>query len=262
MLIQNAKTMFETERLIERLSLQASLIRYESGHPVKVLDAMAGDWHYVDILYYVINMLYGCEYLKGVDNGRDCLEDALSNISYLYELTSPKHVSFENMAVEDISENFDEYFDIITNFRPNIGSLLLKKELGNLPLGTYKIKITFEQNDLFQLASKTLIGLRGIYEFNKETTLGFSFLNLNQKTLSDKVRIGEEPLNNTIYGVDFKTKHDLPFLTTALDKLFSTSAKSSFDLKGEFAYMDPDPNTKKSISSSTSFKVLTTNKFV
>ena len=130
MLIQNAKTMFETERLIERLSLQASLIRYESGHPVKVLDAMAGDWHYVDILYYVTNMLYGCEYLKGVDNGKDCLADALSNISYLYELTSPKHVSFENMAVEDISENFDEYFDIITNFRPNIGSLLLKKELG------------------------------------------------------------------------------------------------------------------------------------
>jgi cell surface protein SprA len=126
----------------------------------------------------------------------------------------------------------------------NIGQITMRNDAALVPGAN--LKITFEQNDLFQLASKTLIGFRGIYEFNKETQLGFSFLNLNQKTLSDKVRIGEEPINNSIYGIDFKTKQDLPFLTTALDKVFSTSAKSSFNLSGEFAYMDPDPNTKKS----------------
>ena len=126
----------------------------------------------------------------------------------------------------------------------NIGQITMRNEAALVPGAN--LKITFEQNDLFALASKTLLGLRGVYEFSKETKLGFSFLNLNQKTLSDKVRIGEEPLDNSIYGIDFKTKHDLPFLTTVLDKVFSTSAKSSIDLKGEFAYMDPDPNTKKS----------------
>lgn len=108
------------------------------------------------------------------------------------------------------------------------------------------LKITYEQNDLFQLASKTLLGFRGIYQINKESHLGFSFLNLNQKTLSDKVRIGEEPLNNTIYGLDFKSKFDLPILTKALDNIISTSEMSELSLAAEYAYINPEPNTKKS----------------
>ncbi len=116
------------------------------------------------------------------------------------------------------------------------------------------LRITYEQNDLFSLASKTLVGLRGLYEFSKRTKLGFSFLNLNQETLSEKVRIGEEPLNNSIYGIDFETGFDMPFLTKAIDKVFSTSAMSSFSFKGEFAYINPDPNTKKSTISSDDSK--------
>lgn len=116
------------------------------------------------------------------------------------------------------------------------------------------LRITYEQNDLFQLASKTLLGFRGIYEFDKENQLGFSFLNLNQQTLSDKVRIGEEPLNNTIFGVDLKTKFDLPFLTDGLDNLISTSEMSSIDVTGEWAYINPEPNTKTSTISSDESK--------
>ena len=69
---------------------------------------------------------------------------------------------------------------------------------------------------------------------------------MDQQTLSDKVRIGEEPLSNSIYGIDFETKVDLPFLTNTLDYFISTRANSSLNVKGEFAYMSPDPNTKKS----------------
>ncbi|MGE5439300.1 MAG: cell surface protein SprA, partial [Bacteroidota bacterium] len=108
------------------------------------------------------------------------------------------------------------------------------------------LKITYEQNDLFQMASKTLLGLRGEVNFSKNTKLGFSALNLNQQTLSDKVRIGEEPLSNSIYGVDFSSAIDLPVVTKALDKVFSTREMSALTVKGEFAYISPDPNTKKS----------------
>ena len=108
------------------------------------------------------------------------------------------------------------------------------------------LKITYEQNDLFALASKTLLGARGIYDFSDKTQLGFTIMNLNQETLSDKVRIGEEPLSNTIMGLDFKTAADLPFLTNGLDYLISTKEMSTFTLNGEYAYMIPDPNTKKS----------------
>ncbi|MFH1195486.1 MAG: cell surface protein SprA [bacterium] len=130
----------------------------------------------------------------------------------------------------------------------NIGQITILKDAALVPGAD--LKITYEQNDLFQLASKTLVGLRGIYDYNKDTQLGFSFLNLNQQTLSDKVRIGEEPLNNSIFGVDFKTKFDLPFITDGLNHIISTKQMSSMTLRGEYAYMSPDPNTKKSTISS------------
>jgi cell surface protein SprA len=126
----------------------------------------------------------------------------------------------------------------------NIGQVIIKKPEA-LVAGA-DLKIGYENNDLFQMASKTLIGFRGIYDFNKETSLGFSYLNLNQQTLSDKVRIGEEPINNQIFGVDFKTKSDLPFLTKGISKLISTSAPSNLTVNGEWAYINPNPNTKTS----------------
>ena len=126
----------------------------------------------------------------------------------------------------------------------NIGQLTVRNEAALVPGAD--LKITYEQNDLFQLASKTLLGARGIYEFSKKTKLGFSILNLNQQTLSDKVRIGEEPLSNSIYGLDFTTSADLPFVTKLLDNVFSTREMSVFNFSGEYAYIDPDPNTKKS----------------
>ncbi|MCL5031380.1 MAG: cell surface protein SprA [Bacteroidetes bacterium] len=124
----------------------------------------------------------------------------------------------------------------------NIGQLTILNRDALVPGAD--LKISYEQNDLFTLASKTLLGMRGVLNISNKTKLGFSLLNLNQQTLSDKVRIGEEPLSNTIMGVDFSTGSDLPFLTNALDHVISTKQMSSFSLAGEFAYIKPNPNTK------------------
>ncbi len=126
----------------------------------------------------------------------------------------------------------------------NLGQIIIRKDEALVPGAD--LRISYEQNDLFQLASKTLLGLRGLLDISRETSLGFSFLNLNQQTLSDKVRIGEEPLNNSIFGIDFNTRIDLPIVTKLLDNLISTSAPSSFTMSAEYAYINPDPNTKKS----------------
>lgn len=126
----------------------------------------------------------------------------------------------------------------------NLGQIIIRKDEALVPGAD--LRISYEQNDLFQLASKTLLGLRGLLDISRETSLGFSFLNLNQQTLSDKVRIGEEPLNNSIFGIDFNTRIDLPFVTKLLDKVISTSAPSTFTMSAEYAYINPDPNTKKS----------------
>jgi len=126
-----------------------------------------------------------------------------------------------------------------------IGQLNIRNDAALVPGAN--LSITYEQNDLFQLASKTLLGARGIFNISDRSRLGFTILNLNQQTLSEKVRIGEEPLSNTMYGLDFNTSVDLPFLTKLLDKVISTREMSSLTLNGEYAYMKPDPNTKKSV---------------
>ena len=126
----------------------------------------------------------------------------------------------------------------------NIGQVTIRNAAALVPGA--KLRITYEENDLFQLASKTLFGARGVLDISKKTKLGFSALTLSQQTLSDKVRIGEEPLSNFILGLDFQTAHDLPFLTDLVDNIFSTKEMSTFSFTGEAAYMSPDPNTKKS----------------
>lgn len=126
----------------------------------------------------------------------------------------------------------------------NIGQLTIRNDAALVPGAN--LKITYEENDLFQLASKTLFGVRGEFDISRKTKLGFSALTLSQQTLSDKVRIGEEPLSNSIYGLDFSTGADLPFLTRLLDNVISTREMSSMSFRGDFAYINPDPNTKKS----------------
>ena len=173
---------------------------------------------------------------------------------YSAEVTSVYSIGFqavENSVKVYLNGNLlKEGADYTVDY--NLGQVLIRNDNALLPGAD--LKISYEQNDLFQLASKTLLGFRGLYEFDKETTLGFSYLNLNQQTLSDKVRIGEEPLNNSIFGADFKTNINLPFITKALDNVISTSAPSNFSLIAEYAYMSPDPNTKKSTITSDNSK--------
>jgi hypothetical protein len=127
-----------------------------------------------------------------------------------------------------------------------IGEVVIKNDRALVPGANLQIK--YEQNDLFQLASKTLLGARGDFALSQSTNLGFTIMNLNQETLSDKVRLGEEPNQNTIFGIDGATNFNLPFLTRALDALpiLQTREMSTIRLSGEAAYMLPDPNTRKS----------------
>lgn len=145
---------------------------------------------------------------------------------------------FENGV--QLTANIDYTVDYI------VGEVVIRKPSALVPGANLQIK--YEQNDLFQLASKTLLGARGDLFISQNTSLGFTIMNLNQQTLSDKVRLGEEPNKNTIYGFDGQTSFKLPFLTKAIDALpfAATRENSEIKLSGEAAYVSPDPNTKKS----------------
>jgi len=126
------------------------------------------------------------------------------------------------------------------------GRVTILKPEALLPNANVQVK--YEQNDLFSIASKTLIGARGEIDAFPDTKLGFTIMNLNKETLSDKVRINEEPTNNMMLGVDASTNMNLPFLTNAIDALpgLRTREMSTMRMTSEAAYMIPDPNTKKS----------------
>jgi cell surface protein SprA len=111
------------------------------------------------------------------------------------------------------------------------------------------VQIQYETNDIFQIASKSLVGLRGNLKVNDQTNLGFTLMNYSIQSPNDKVQLGEEPMNNLIMGIDGATSLNLPFLTKALDALplINTAAPSKLNLHAEAAYMIPNPNTRTSI---------------
>ncbi|MEX1055459.1 MAG: cell surface protein SprA, partial [Rhodothermales bacterium] len=103
------------------------------------------------------------------------------------------------------------------------------------------IDITYEQNSFFNLQKKTLLGARADYNFGENLALGGTIFNLNQKSPIDKFRIGEEPISNTIWGLDGTFDLQPHWLTRAIDALpfIQTKAPSSIHVTGEFAQLRP-----------------------
>jgi cell surface protein SprA len=127
-----------------------------------------------------------------------------------------------------------------------VGTVRITKEEALVP--DAKVDIEYEKQDLFTFASKTLVGARGELDLGKDSYAGFTYMSLNQKTLSDKVRIGEEPISNDMFGIDAKTQMDLPIVTEALNTLpfITTKEKSSLTLQGEAAVVMPQGSSKTS----------------
>jgi cell surface protein SprA len=103
------------------------------------------------------------------------------------------------------------------------------------------IKASCESNSLFNMQQKTLVGSRFDYKFSDKLLLGGTILHLTERPLTPKTNIGEEPLLNTIFGVDgaFVTKSRM--LTRLVDKLpfIETKEESSFAVNWEFAQIIP-----------------------
>ena len=127
-----------------------------------------------------------------------------------------------------------------------VGTVRITREEALVPEA--KVEIEYEKQDLFTFASKTLVGVRGEVDLGENSFFGFTYMSLNQKTLSDKVRIGEEPISNSMFGIDAKTTLDMPVITDALNTLpfISTKEKSTLTLQGEAAMVMPEQSSKTS----------------
>jgi cell surface protein SprA len=111
---------------------------------------------------------------------------------------------------------------------------------GYIESGT-PIQISLENNALFNLQTKTLLGTHLDYKFSDNFTIGGTVMNLTERPLTQKVNMGDEPISNTIWGLNASYRTDSRLLTTLVDKLpfIETKEMSSIALDAEFADLIP-----------------------
>lgn len=103
------------------------------------------------------------------------------------------------------------------------------------------VNVSFENNIGFGIQQRGFAGLRLDYMVNKKLSLGASVVRLGERPFFTKMSYGDDPIRNTMYGIDFSYRSELPGLTRLLDKLpfYTTKAKSSINAYGEAALLKP-----------------------
>ncbi len=103
------------------------------------------------------------------------------------------------------------------------------------------VNIQFENQAMFGLQQKNFMGLRLDYLASKKLTIGGTIARLGERPFFIKQSYGEDPVRNTMYGLDVDYRSDLPRLTKWLDKLpfYSTKAMSSITAYAEAAMLQP-----------------------
>jgi cell surface protein SprA len=103
------------------------------------------------------------------------------------------------------------------------------------------IDIQFEKNDLFNNQTRFLVGTRAEYELTKDFIIGSTLMNLKERPLLRRVGLGNEPTNNSIFGVDANFRKESRFLTALVDKLplIQTKEISTINISGEYARLSP-----------------------
>jgi len=103
------------------------------------------------------------------------------------------------------------------------------------------INVTFEDQTIFSLQQKNMMGLRADYNLSKKASVGATILRLSERPFTQKVNIGNDPISNSIYGLDYAYSSEAPGITKLVDKLpfYSTNAPSSINFYAEAAYLRP-----------------------
>ena len=127
------------------------------------------------------------------------------------------------------------------------------------------VNVSMETNTEYGMQRKTMLGLNWEYDFTKNFQMGGTLMHLSEQALISKVQMGEEPLRNTIWGLNVNWKQESQWLTSMLNKipLLHVKEPSHITFTGEFAqliagtasgtqdnasYIDDFENTKSYIS--------------
>lgn len=127
----------------------------------------------------------------------------------------------------------------------------------NYDLGTIKIinsaiinaglpvQVSSENNASFGLQQRSYMGLRFDYlaknTAKQQLSIGGTVVRLSERPFFSKVNYNDDPIRNSMYGLDVNYRKEMPRLTKLLDKLpfYKTTAPSSINAFAEGAYLNP-----------------------
>ena len=152
---------------------------------------------------------------------------------YLNAMNVPRGSVKVRAGGAELVENVDYTVDYIMGVVTILNQQLLAS---NTP-----IDVQLENQDMFQMQRKTLLGTHLEYAFSPDFVVGGTLMHLSEMPIVTKTAMGSEPISNTIWGLNLAYKKNFQWLTTALDKLplLQLSAPSSIQFTGEFAQMIP-----------------------
>jgi cell surface protein SprA len=103
------------------------------------------------------------------------------------------------------------------------------------------ISVSVESEQYLGYQTKTLLGTHLNYKYSNDLEIGATLLHLSEKPYTQKVVYGEEPISNTIWGLDMSYRTESTLITNLIDNipLIETKAPSSLSFFGEFAQLLP-----------------------
>lgn len=107
------------------------------------------------------------------------------------------------------------------------------------------VNVQYENNAGFGIQQRSFMGLRLDYlaknTAREQLSLGATMVQLKERPFFTKTIVDEDPIRNTMYGLDFNYRSEFPRLTRWLDKLpfYTSNAMSTINAYGEAAYLKP-----------------------
>ena len=101
------------------------------------------------------------------------------------------------------------------------------------------IQVSTENNAVFGQQTKRFTGLNIEHKFSDDFIIGGTYLNLNERPITQKSSYDFEPINNTLLGFNLNYSTEVPFLTRMVNKLpnIDTDVPSNVSVRAEGAYL-------------------------
>ncbi|MDR1814621.1 MAG: cell surface protein SprA [Tannerella sp.] len=139
-----------------------------------------------------------------------------------------------------------ENVDYIVNY--SSGTVTILNE--TLISSNSNISVSLENQSMYSMQRKTVLGTDLSYEFSKNFNMGATLMHLSEMPMTTKTAFGEESVKNTLWGLNLDYKGESQWLTNMFDKLplLQLTQPSTYSVKAEFAHLIPGHYQSKYVS--------------